>query len=1538
MQRVLLLLVFIFGSTQMLRATGEPSTYFNIYIPPNNDAVKRNVALIVTAIYDNTTFSIIDDDMDGDDDDSYSGVLMAGQSYVLYIKDNGINDDAKYASGGTLKPDGDYFTITSSQLVYASQSTDSDWQFDYVPSVNKSSVGQRFIVYAPKRSSSNRDLNVFAYDDNTTVTIKVISTSSHMQTGLNTVDINQDSVVVQRTLNIGEDLIHFYQDGRDVMTSGHTYLVEANKPVSVQYGALHNNSRDGGGYVPSSNGSSSGDLFYFTVPYQSGGEQEIRIVSWDSNNTVQLERFNNGSWTSVKNWTLTEMQTADWVGKDYNVSYSTVFRVSSTSGKKVSVFTANWLETGNPGTSDIATMASSKDGTAAGKEFLCYMAPPGNEHNVIDPFTGELFGGQFTHLYFFARDTTTVIVKDAFTDGQDFSKTFTILPGRYADCALSLAEWQSIYNGDGKANSGSERPYLHVTADKNISVMNTNFNDNWMMYFGSSLAQSFTQNSNTDKTEGIPGDSVTVVSDIIINSSDSITGVSGKVTIGSGAIPTSSVFVDSTNMTSTDGVITTTTEGSEVVFNNLPNLYPENDYQIITTVQLLASENDGSPIEDNAVITVETAVEGLVDGVTQQSITTEGISNNVTNASNLIYAHITDGILVSEGFESWNSSWADIDNDGDDDLLVSSNNLGESNVLYENSGNGTFSKIINSELSSTNRKTMSSSWADFDNDGDVDVLLVNNNYFPLELYTNNGSGSFTKENNSGINTVPGYYHGAQWLDVNNDGWLDLFVTNYMPTKFHELYINQGDGTFVQKTDDALTANSSYTVSATSIDYDNDGYTDLFLPSNQGANNLLFRNTGNGFEKVNSGEIANDGGNSVASCWGDVDNDGHLDLFVSNSSGQKDFFYWNNGDGTFSKDTTLAFSSLSSNTHGCEWLDVDNDMDIDLYLTDDQGAKKLYIQNADGTFTNKIDEIAVTNYGASYGVASADFNNDGFIDMFVSTRNTGNNHLWKNNGNDKNHLTIKLVGTASNISAIGTRIELIAGGTTQTHFVTSQSGMGSQSSLSAHFGLDTLASADSIIVHWPSGLTQTVTEVNANQFITITEDASSKISGTLYRDMNFNCVMDANEPVIGDQEIIVAPNGKTIKTNNSGYFETRLAAGNYNITYPNTNYWESLCDTQNISVTSTPAVYDELNIGLNALADGHDLEVNYQNTAWRRGFVNESVIVLKNKGTSNAYSQTLSLQLPAGLYVNTASKSYNTTSNGEITWLIDFIPYGGSVVIALEDSVGLEVLVGDTMQLSLALSGNGNELNPTDNVQLFEDEVVGAIDPNDLLSWPGQTKNGMVWIEKSDSILFKIRFQNVGTFAAENVRLQTKLSQNFDFSSLKLLNASHDVITEYDNEGNVNWWFKKINLPDSNTNEQASHGYAMFSIKPSNFARPLDEMRTSVSIVFDFEEAIITNTITHKIVDPSTSDLQLIVFPNPCSTNSTVAIHLLNPLTNTNSWLTHFTIYSLDGRTVYSESINGAEHSMNASDLKPGVYLFEVEDANGERHQTKLIKQ
>lgn len=609
-------------------ATGEPSTYFNIFVPPNNDAVGRNVCLIITAIYDSTAFNIVDDGMDGDIDDSKIGILMAGQSYILYIKDNGINDDASGASTGILKQDGDYFIITSDKLIFASQSTDSDWQHDWLPSVNKKSTGEKFIIYAPKITSSLRDVNVFAYSDSTLVKIKKISTVARTTTGFTSVSINSATTVATFSLNIGEDIIYKYSFGRNALQTGETYLIESSKAITVQYGALFVNERDGGGYVPSSNGSSAGELFYFGVPYQAVGEQEIRIVSWDNTNTVTLERYSAGTWVMMNTWNLNHFQPADWVGKNNgNVSYPTVFRVKCSPGKKVSIFEGNWFETGAPGTSDMATMVSSDNGTSSGKNFLVYMAPPGNEQNVLNPFTNQKFNQRLTHVYLFAKKQTSVTIKDSYTNGLKFSKTYTIQPSEYVDCYLTETEWKNIYNGTGTTAGGPARPYLTVTSNEDISLMNTNFNDNWMMYFGSALPQSITQTSSSTKNNAVPGDTVSFKSNIVFKGTDPVINPSIEVIVTSGASVQSSKLIDVQNTDTISGSISQTVNKTIVTFDSVATLVPSNQYYVETKILVVPVNNQGTNI-NNSIVSVETIVTGQVAGETQQSVVSDGLTVN----------------------------------------------------------------------------------------------------------------------------------------------------------------------------------------------------------------------------------------------------------------------------------------------------------------------------------------------------------------------------------------------------------------------------------------------------------------------------------------------------------------------------------------------------------------------------------------------------------------------------------------------------------------------------------------------------------------------------------------------------------------------------------------------------------------------------------------------------------------------------------------------------------------------------------------------
>ncbi len=263
------------------------------------------------------------------------------------------------------------------------------------------------------------------------------------------------------------------------------------------------------------------------------------------------------------------------------------------------------------------------------------------------------------------------------------------------------------------------------------------------------------------------------------------------------------------------------------------------------------------------------------------------------------------------------------------------------------------------------------------------------------------SQSFTKITSGAIVNDGGWSYGCCWADFNNDGYQDLFVVNNMTgNKNNLLYMNNGNGTFTKVTTGPVVNDGGSSYGCTAADYDNDGYMDLFV-SNYAENNFLYHNNGNGtFTKITTGAIVNDGGNSTGCAWGDYDNDGFVDLFVCNRN-QANFLYHNNGNGTFTKITTGAIVTNNSNSGGCAWCDYDNDGYLDLYVANaGPAADFLYHNNGNGTFTQITNDPIVNDILHSSGGSWGDFNNDGYMDLFVSggVIGSGEDRLFRNNGN------------------------------------------------------------------------------------------------------------------------------------------------------------------------------------------------------------------------------------------------------------------------------------------------------------------------------------------------------------------------------------------------------------------------------------------------------------------------------------------------------------------------------------------------------------
>lgn len=1532
--------LFVFAFTLyagFVSGQGEASTYFNFFVPPNNDPVKRNVCLVVTAIFDDTSFEIVDDGADGDTDDNKSGTLSKGQSYILYIADNGINDDARYASGGVLKQDGDYFIVRSSKNVLVSQSTDSDWQHDFVPSIGQKGIGEKFIVYAPKISSSKRDLNTFVYEDSTLVTIKKISASATTISGYTHIDYANATIVGSQLLNRGQDLIYFKTLGRDVMESGHTYLVEASKPVTLQYGALFGNERDGGGNVPSSNGSSSGDLFYFAVPYQSSGEQEIRIVSWDNDNAVTLERYSAGSWITMKNWNLGRYGFSDWVGKsDGNASYATIFRIKCTSGKRVSVFEANWLETGNPGTSDIGSMLSSENGTSSGNKFIAYIAPPGNEQNVRNPFTGTLFGQQLSHLYISTRTGARVTVKDAYTGGTDFTRTYHIAAERYVDCYLTLEEWKKIYNGTGTTAGGPKRPYLIVESDKPVSVFNTNFNDNWMAYLGTAQSQGFSLNTTAPSSAVIPGDTSTVITKVIFKTATEVTNGSATIQAEGNVQIVSSNFSNSSG-TVTPGVVSN--DAKSVAYESLPPVSSDQTYEFTTKVIATVADQKGNLLLGNSIGALTTSFSGSVEGIALQSVSSEGIFVNSADQSQLLFSRSTDATWDNLLTNSWTTNLIDYNNDGWDDIFITDQDKTKPNYLFKNNGNKTFTKVTTGELVLDQTSTVSSSWADVDNDGDIDVVVANNTGKPNSLYLNNGNGTFTKNKAVGFVQQPGYYHNSTWIDYDNDGLLDLFLCNYWPTKFNELWHNDGDGNYSLQTNSKLSQTAGSSASAAWADYDNDGLLDVFLPNNKGGKNLLYHNDGNGrFSEANT-IVTQEGGFSVASCWGDVDGNGYADLFVANASSRDNYLYLNQGNGNFTKVSTGDVVHDGGHSHGCSFADIDNDGDIDLYVNNDNGTKFLYLNDGNGSFKKQVNEVITVDYGLALGHAWADLDKDGDLDLFSVTHSNQRNHLFWNNGNANHWLQVKLVGLESNKSAIGARIRLKSNGKWQTREVTSQSGIGGQNSYRNHFGLGATASIDSLVIQWPSGAKQVITNIVSNQFLSIAEQTGSKVIGSFFADENNNCTKEISENYLPNQKIRISPLNIILVTDQNGTINTNLLPGQYTFELVDISDYKSEC--RGAAITLDIANAGQLvslgEIGLKPSCNCTDAGITMAGTAKRRGFGSDYVVQVANTGTLDMENVEVKLTVPAKLHFSRANPAWNSQQDkGEVheyIWSVSNLKSNETNTIIIRDSVTLNLQVGDVVTVTGEVSTDGSEINFVNNVFNDINEIVGAIDPNMIIASP-KGYGAEHLMEAGKEITYKVLFENFGNYATSFVTVTDTLDQAFDLASLHDIQSSHGPLRTSIRGNIVTFHFPDIQLTPTAEDSVQSQGYVQFRVRTKQEAT--GPIYNRASIVFDYNEPIITNSEKHTLFNKQGLERgQLVLFPNPVS-GSVDANIFINPANERDAAIVEATIMDIQGIVRARSTFDEVFITLNTSNLLNGIYLVQVKAKDGLVYTTKMV--
>jgi len=475
-----------------------------------------------------------------------------------------------------------------------------------------------------------------------------------------------------------------------------------------------------------------------------------------------------------------------------------------------------------------------------------------------------------------------------------------------------------------------------------------------------------------------------------------------------------------------------------------------------------------------------------------------------------LFTQITTGPVVTTPSDSRSVNWADVNGDGFEDLFISNGpSGGQNNSLFLNQGDGTFQAVSSDPIVQDGSPSDGATFADIDNDGDLDAFVVTwygvINYF----YRNNGA-TFTYIPDAVTGSIGTHSETAAWGDYDNDGFVDVYITNSDTDKRNMLYRNNGGNSFERITTGAWVTETDLSRCVNWVDYDNDGDSDLFVTNESNQANDLFRNEGNGaFTKITTGPLVASLRGSMSASWGDVDNDGDFDVVVANAGyfQQQNNQLFINNNGNFTEVTGEPLVTDGGCSYGTAFGDVDNDGDLDLAVANGycNGSivNFLYLNDGAGNFTRATTEML--NTPCSFGLAFGDYDNDGFLDLAIATckNATGspqpNNLLYHNNGNDNNWLKIKLEGVISNRAAIGAKVRVKTVAGWQLRDISAQSGYNGQNSLIAHFGLGAANSVDSIAIEWPSGIRQHLTQVAVNQqLFVVEEDATSVKEAGLFQ--------------------------------------------------------------------------------------------------------------------------------------------------------------------------------------------------------------------------------------------------------------------------------------------------------------------------------------------------------------------------------------------------------------------------------------------------------
>jgi hypothetical protein len=491
-------------------------------------------------------------------------------------------------------------------------------------------------------------------------------------------------------------------------------------------------------------------------------------------------------------------------------------------------------------------------------------------------------------------------------------------------------------------------------------------------------------------------------------------------------------------------------------------------------------------------------------------------------------------------------AWIDYDNDGFPDLYFVNGAPGASNALYHNNKDGTFTDVtqtagvaadgVGKQAPAAKSYKTGVAVGDYDNDGYLDLYVTA--FGPNILFHNNGDGTFSDV--TARADVAGGQHewstSTGFFDYDRDGRLDLYVVNYLdyrldenpycgprkegyrmychPTQFDgmadRLFHNNGDGTFSDVSKQAGIANpAGKGLGLTFCDYDRDGDTDIYI-ANDTVRNFLYRNNGDGTftDVAYAAGVGFDPNGKPQAGMGtdcaDVDGNGYPDIFVTNFSEELNALYQNRGDGTFDDISATAGmgSAFLPLGFGTKMYDVDNDGDLDIHVTNGHVIDNVKLFQPSLTFAQK--DLLFENVGGKFkdvtarggpalqaerigrGLAVADFDNDGRLDVAISSLGQRPVLLKNQGGRPANWIIIRAKGKKSNTFGLGATVRIQTSEGVQVREINNAASYLSSNDVRLHAGLGAARTIQQIDILWPSGSRQVLKDVSVNQILTIEE--------------------------------------------------------------------------------------------------------------------------------------------------------------------------------------------------------------------------------------------------------------------------------------------------------------------------------------------------------------------------------------------------------------------------------------------------------------------